>query len=122
MASLSRFGTICESKKLRLTHDSGAIADKYEGFEPSEQPVHDDEQKRSHGTQAPAGGPMLLYQDTVLNTIVICVCLSACVYEFVYKFGIHKYIHVCMCIYISSLNMMHNGTLQNLGCVVQMTI
>jgi hypothetical protein len=64
---------------LRLTHDLGAIADKYEGFEPSEQPVHDDEQKRAHGTEASAGGPMLLYQDAILNIIVICVCVSACV-------------------------------------------
>ena len=64
---------------LRLTHDLGAIADKYEGFEPSEQPVHDDEQKRAHGTQAPAGRPVLLYQDTLLNIIVICVREYVCV-------------------------------------------
>ena len=85
---------------LRLTHDLGAIADKYEGFEPSEQPIHDDEQKRAHGTEASAGGPMLLYQDAILNIILICACVSACVHELVYKFGIHKYIHVSMYIYI----------------------
>jgi hypothetical protein len=42
-------------KFLLLTSDEGTNADEYEGLEPVKQPVHDDEQKRTHGSQTSPG-------------------------------------------------------------------